>query len=109
LLQYAPILNVQEMPNGIERSDLLIRARAALDGLLMGYREVDRAGYPQRLALVRVLARGGVSDLLKAFYGGSYWVPGWCRVRHATRPAIRAPSKALPRRRALCTNWKKPR
>jgi len=69
LLQYAPILNVQEMPNGIERSDLLIRARAALDGLLMGYREVDRAGYPQRLALVRVLARGGVSDLLKAFYG----------------------------------------
>src|SRR4051812_5671327 len=28
---------------------------------------------------------------------------------HATRPAIRALSRALPRRRALCTNWKKPR
>ena len=41
--------------------------------------------------------------------GGSYWVPGWCRVRYATRPATRAPSRALPRRRALCTNWKKPR
>jgi len=40
---------------------------------------------------------------------GSCWVPGWCRVRHATRPAMRAPSRALPRRRALCTNWKKPR
>jgi len=40
---------------------------------------------------------------------GSYWVPGWCRVRHATRPAMSVPSRALPRRRALCTNWKKPR
>src|SRR5215210_2979827 len=28
---------------------------------------------------------------------------------HATRPATRALSRALPRRRALCTNWKKPR
>jgi len=28
---------------------------------------------------------------------------------HATKAAIRAPSRALPRRRALCTNWKKPR
>ncbi len=26
---------------------------------------------------------------------------------HATKAATRAPSKALPRRRALCTNWKK--
>src|SRR5215217_4135508 len=28
---------------------------------------------------------------------------------HATRAATRAPSRALPLRRALCTNWKKPR
>ncbi len=28
---------------------------------------------------------------------------------HPRRAAMRAPSKALPRRRALCTNWKKPR
>src|SRR3954470_2754368 len=28
---------------------------------------------------------------------------------HATRPATRALSRALPRRRALCTNWKNPR
>jgi len=41
--------------------------------------------------------------------GGSCRVPGWCRIRHATRPAMRVPSRALPRRRALCTNWKKPR
>src|SRR3712207_9230526 len=28
---------------------------------------------------------------------------------HATRAATRAPSRVLPLRRALCTNWKKPR
>src|SRR5689334_6738234 len=28
---------------------------------------------------------------------------------HPTKPETRAPSRALPRRRALCTNWKKPR
>jgi hypothetical protein len=28
---------------------------------------------------------------------------------HPRRAAMRAPSKALSRRRALCTNWKKPR
>ncbi|MGI4801202.1 MAG: hypothetical protein ACRYG8_45705 [Janthinobacterium lividum] len=32
---------------------------------------------------------------------GSYWVSGWWWVRHPTRPATRAPSRALPRRRAL--------
>jgi hypothetical protein len=39
---------------------------------------------------------------------GSCRVPGWWQARHATRPVMRAPSRALPRRRALCTNWKKP-
>ncbi len=28
---------------------------------------------------------------------------------HLMSAAMRAPSRALPRRRALCTNWKKPR
>lgn len=69
LLQYAPILNVQEMPNGIERSDLLVRARVALDGILHGYREVDRTGYPRRLVLARGLARGGVVKTLTSLYG----------------------------------------
>ena len=36
--------------------------------------------------------------------GGSCWVPGWWNLCHATKPATRAPSRALPRRRALCTN-----
>ncbi len=39
---------------------------------------------------------------------GSCRVPGWW-LHHATRAAMRAPRSALPRRRALCTNWKKPR
>ena len=34
---------------------------------------------------------------------------GVVRLGHATKAATRAPSRALPRRRALCTNWKKPR
>ena len=38
---------------------------------------------------------------LNGFRGGE--------VGHATKAATRAPSRALPRRRALCTNWKKPR
>src|SRR3954470_10083025 len=40
-------------------------------------------------------------DALIGFRGGG--------VRHVTRAATRAPSRSLPRRRALCTNWKKPR
>jgi len=28
---------------------------------------------------------------------------------HASKPAMSAVRRALPRRRALCTNWKKPR
>ena len=30
-------------------------------------------------------------------------------ITYATKPATRVPSRALPRRRALCTSWKKPR
>jgi hypothetical protein len=35
--------------------------------------------------------------------------PGVMGAHHATRAATRAPRRALPRRRALCTNSKKPR
>jgi hypothetical protein len=30
-------------------------------------------------------------------------------ITYATKPATRVPSRALPRRRALCTSWKKQR
>ena len=39
---------------------------------------------------------------------GSYRDPG-CWPAYLTRAATRAPRRALPRRRALCTNSKKPR
>ena len=39
-----------------------------------------------------------------AYSEGSCRVPGWWLARHATRPATRTSSRALPRRRALCTN-----
>jgi len=48
------------------------------------------------------------NNLVDVFGSGSCRVPGWWQARHATRPVMRAPSRALPRRRALCTNWKKP-
>jgi NADPH:quinone reductase len=34
---------------------------------------------------------------------------GVLNLGHATKAATRASSRVLPRRRALCTNWKKPR
>jgi hypothetical protein len=39
---------------------------------------------------------------------GSCRVSGWWGDQ-VTKAATREPSRALPRRRALCTNWKKPR
>jgi hypothetical protein len=40
---------------------------------------------------------------------GSYRVSGWRASVLATKPAMRVPRSALPRRRALWTSWKKPR
>ena len=51
-----------------------------------------------------------VTDHLR--YPNPVWLlsaSGVVGLAHATRPATRALSRALPRRRALCTNWKKPR
>lgn len=71
LLQYVPILNIFEMPNDIEHSDILSRARLALDQALAGYREVDPRGYPQSLALTRVLAREGpgLASTMTQYFG----------------------------------------
>lgn len=68
-LQYAPILNVQDMPNGITRSDVIQRARDALDGLFINAPAL-RQGYPNKLAYYRLLARNrAAADAVKAFYG----------------------------------------
>jgi hypothetical protein len=55
--QYAPILNVLEMPNGIEDSDIIQRTSLALDTLLAPLRSADPHRYPQNLSLLRILAR----------------------------------------------------
>jgi hypothetical protein len=72
-LQYVPILNVTDMPNGIERSDILDRTRDALDALLAPLRSVDR-NYPHTLSIHRILARMIEDDqkfqeALKNLYG----------------------------------------
>jgi len=85
---------------------------AAITGMRVGAFVIltDDEGLRHAVRLGSVLALSDADSCQDtAILQGSYWVPGWCRVRHATRPAMRAPSKALPRRRALCTNWKKPR
>jgi hypothetical protein len=56
VLQYAPILNIAQMPTGIGMSDLTRRTRDALDALLAPLRAVDPR-YPSSLSILRVLAR----------------------------------------------------
>jgi hypothetical protein len=68
-LQYAPILNVQDMPNGIMRSDVIQRARDALDGLFINTPAL-RQGYPLKLAYYRILARNPTANrVVGDFYG----------------------------------------
>ncbi len=66
-------------------------------------------GRPRDAMAIYLFMGDGDPSLDAGYLAGSYWVPGWCRVCHATRPAISVPSRALPRRRALWTNWKRPR
>src|SRR4051794_33913223 len=49
-----------------------------------------------------------ISGCFDAIAHRSCWDPG-CWPAYLTRAATRAPRRALPRRRALCTNSKKPR
>jgi hypothetical protein len=68
-LQYVPILNVREMPNGIESSDAVARGRAALDDLLAGFRQVD-ARYPHILSVQRLMSESReLAELLEKLFG----------------------------------------
>jgi hypothetical protein len=68
-LQYAPILNVQEMPNGISNSKVFRSATTALDSLFTNLSRTDTA-YPHKLAFYRIQARTtDVNDILTDFYG----------------------------------------
>jgi len=73
-LQYVPMLNLMDMPNGIERSDIFERTRNALDTLLAPLRAVDPRRYPESLSMHRILARVTADDqklqeALKRLYG----------------------------------------
>ena len=72
-LQYVPLLNILEMPNGIESSDIIKRARVALDSPFINLRRTD-PGYPHTLSLHRILSRFSSEfpqyhDYLVKFYG----------------------------------------
>src|SRR5271166_5302984 len=76
-----------EIANGAQS----IRRRAILE-------IIGQSLEPRRIVALKHQQFG---EALIGFRGG--------RLPHATRAPTRAPSRALPRRRALCTNWKKPR
>jgi len=74
LLQYLPMLNLVDMPNGIESADIFVRARDALDTLLAPLRSVDPHRYPESLSIHRILARitaddAKLQEAMKGFYG----------------------------------------
>jgi hypothetical protein len=70
-LQYAPVLNVQEMPNGISSSKIFQSAAAALDSLFSNLSRTDSA-YPHKLAFYRIQARStDVNEILSDFYGAN--------------------------------------
>ncbi len=81
-----------------------VTAAAAAGASAFRMREVSRHKSIQVLADYVRTARA-----FEDYPGGSCWDPGCCRRRHATNPVRSASRRARPRRRALCTNWKKPR
>lgn len=75
VLQYVPILNVERMPNGIGRSDVMRRTHRALDTLFANLRAIDPE-YPHTLAIHRTLARHVAErkqfrEALEAVYGSN--------------------------------------
>src|SRR3954465_3470670 len=94
----------------IERPVTPLRQRMLEDMAMRGLRSHTQHDYIRFVrSFAAFLGRSPDTAQAEDIRRSSYWVPGWWRARHATRPAMRVPSRALPRRRALCTNWKKPR
>lgn len=67
-LQYSPILNLSEMPNGLDDS-VIIQTSRSLDPLFEDLRRVDR-DYPNSLSLLRTLVgHKQLNDTLLGFFG----------------------------------------
>lgn len=67
-LQYSPILNLSEMPNGLDDS-LIVQTSRSLDPLFEDLRRVDR-DYPNSLSLLRTLVgHKPLNDTLLGFFG----------------------------------------
>lgn len=69
-LQYVPILNALEMPNGLGSGLLTERAKEALDSLFSNLSRVD-AQYARKLSYYRTMAKPDqqILETLKALYG----------------------------------------
>lgn len=69
-LQYTPILNALEMPNGIETAQLTERASAALDSLLSRHEQTDPQ-FIEKLLWYRLMSRTGgeAAESVKLFFG----------------------------------------
>ncbi len=81
----------------------------ALDGITIPFEDGSVRLTPEMFMVFQKLATTVVDlddpefkEALVEFRGGEERC-------HATKPAMSAVRRALPRRRALCTNWKKPR
>jgi hypothetical protein len=69
-LQYVPVLNAFEMPNGIDSMALTHQAKAALDSLFTNLNRVD-ADYARKLSYYRTMtdADSSVTESLRLLYG----------------------------------------
>jgi p-cumate 2,3-dioxygenase subunit alpha len=83
--------------NPLRPTPIMTQAKDELDRIRA--RLVDRFG-PERAHRIADFNRNLLRLLLDS---------GVMAARHMTKAATRAPRRALPRRRALCTNSKKPR
>jgi hypothetical protein len=108
----APVLAEGRRGKNI-RHRLLGLLRQAVYGRLAGYEDVNDAERLARDPAMRAIVGREGMDRLAASTSqmgrGSYRVSGWRASASATTPAMRVPSSAFPRRRALWTSWKKPR
>ena len=83
-------------PEGVDRFNTMVRHAAE-----QGHDEIQILRFPSEYCSDHGRAINNFEALFPGF--------GVAMPDHRTKAATRAPSRARPRIRALCTNWKKPR